>query len=98
VVHTSLEAADAFTSFLRREGMDDERYKILLEEGDPFATIRNTVRRRNPDLLVIGTRGHTGLKRILLGSVADEALRQIECDVLAVPPEQASIARSADIG
>jgi hypothetical protein len=38
------------------------------------------------DLVVVGTRGLTGLKRILLGSVTDEVLRGIECDVLAVPP------------
>lgn len=86
VAHTALEAATELTSFLRRERIDDERYEILLEEGDPFETIRDAVKRRNPDLLVIGTRGHTGLKRILLGSVANDALRQIECDVLAVPP------------
>jgi nucleotide-binding universal stress UspA family protein len=97
VVHTALEAAGEVTSFLKREGMDDERYEILLEEGDPFGTIKDAVKRRNPNLLVIGTRGHTGLKRILLGSVADEALRQIECDVLAVPPDQALIAPSSDI-
>jgi hypothetical protein len=34
------------------------------------------------------------LKRLLLGSVADEALRQVECDVLAVPPEQVSISKA----
>lgn len=91
VVHTALEAAGEVTSFLRREGLNDDRYEIILEEGDPFGTIRDVVKRQNPDLLVIGTRGHTGLKRILLGSVADEVLRQVECDVLAVPPEQALI-------
>jgi universal stress protein E len=89
VVHTAVEVGSELRAFLDREELDNERYQIILEEGDPFATIRDSVRRRNPDLLVIGTRGHGGLKRLLLGSVADEILRQVECDVLAVPPESA---------
>jgi nucleotide-binding universal stress UspA family protein len=44
------------------------------------------VERSRPHLLVIGTRGHTGFKRLLLGSVAERALNEIECDILAVPP------------
>jgi nucleotide-binding universal stress UspA family protein len=95
VVHTAVEVAGELTSFLDREDLNDERYEIILEEGDPFGTIKDSVRRHNPDLLVIGTRGHTGLKRLLLGSVADEVLRQIECDVLAVPPEQISISTAS---
>jgi universal stress protein E len=95
VVHTAAEVASELTSFLDQEGLNDERYEITLEEGDPFGTIKDSVKRQNPDLLVIGTRGHTGLKRLLLGSVADEVLRQVECDVLAVPPEQVSVSKAS---
>jgi nucleotide-binding universal stress UspA family protein len=90
VLHTAVEAASELTSFLNREHLDEDRYEIVLKEGDPFGAIKESVRHQNPDLLVIGTRGHTGLKRLFLGSVADEVFRQVECDVLAVPPEQAS--------
>ena len=44
------------------------------------------VERSRPHLLVIGTRGHTGFKRLLLGSVAERVISEIECDILAVPP------------
>jgi nucleotide-binding universal stress UspA family protein len=57
---------------------------LLIEEGDPVGVIARIVARLDADLVVIGTRGHTGLKRALLGSVADAALRTLECDVLAV--------------
>lgn len=86
VGQTSIEAAGALASFLIREGLHAPKNRIILEEGDPFGTILHAVEQRRPDLLIIGTRGHTGLKRILLGSVADEVLRQVECDVLAIPP------------
>lgn len=36
------------------------------------------------DLVVVGTRGHTGLKHVLLGSVAERTLRHAPCSVLTV--------------
>jgi nucleotide-binding universal stress UspA family protein len=36
------------------------------------------------DLVVMGTRGHTGLKHVLLGSVAERTLRLAPCSVLIV--------------
>lgn len=42
------------------------------------------VKRLRPDLLVIGTRSRKGVMRALLGSVAEDLLRNPPCDVLAV--------------
>jgi universal stress protein E len=39
------------------------------------------------DLLVLGTRGRTNLRDLLLGSSAERALRESKCSVLAVKPE-----------
>jgi universal stress protein A len=36
------------------------------------------------DLIIMGTRGHTGLKHIVLGSVAERTLRIAPCSVLTV--------------
>jgi nucleotide-binding universal stress UspA family protein len=36
------------------------------------------------DLIIMGTRGHTGLKHVLLGSVAERTLRHAPCSVLTV--------------
>jgi nucleotide-binding universal stress UspA family protein len=79
------EARTRLADFMRREGLNDRSYEIVLDEGSPFGAISRTVASRNPDLLVIGTSGRTGLKLQLLGSVADEILRRVDCDVLVVP-------------
>jgi nucleotide-binding universal stress UspA family protein len=40
------------------------------------------------DLIVIGSRGFGGLKRALLGNVADSVVRHAHCPVLVVRPPQ----------
>src|SRR5262249_54311836 len=39
----------------------------------------------NPDLIIMGTHGRTGLGRLLLGSVADQVMRRANAPVLLVP-------------
>jgi nucleotide-binding universal stress UspA family protein len=39
------------------------------------------------DLVVLGTHGHTGLARVLLGSIAESVVRRAPCSVLVVRPD-----------
>jgi universal stress protein E len=71
--------------WLERETRDPARYDILLEQARPDAGIRVAADRLDPDLLVLGTRGHGPLRRALLGSVANQMLTTATCDVLIVP-------------
>lgn len=56
-------------------------------DGDVVSAIYAQVLERRTQLLVLGTRGLTGLKRIALGSVANALVRVAPCSVLVVPPE-----------
>ena len=38
------------------------------------------------DLIVIGTHGHTGIKHLLLGSIAERVVQHAPCPVLTVKP------------
>jgi nucleotide-binding universal stress UspA family protein len=53
--------------------------------GSVAHAIQETAREVAADLVVVGTRGHAGVTRFLLGSVAAEVLRSADRDVLAVP-------------
>jgi nucleotide-binding universal stress UspA family protein len=46
---------------------------------------------RNAQLLVIGTREHRGMERLLVGSVSHYCLSHAECPIVAVPATKASL-------
>ena len=58
----------------------------LIKEGDIQSNLQAAIAKNNTDLVVIGTRGRTGLGKLLLGSVAEEIFRTVECPVLTVGP------------
>ncbi len=53
--------------------------------GKPHEFIVDEAKKRDIDLIVLGTHGHSGLKRVLLGSVAQNVLGHAPCPVLVVP-------------
>jgi nucleotide-binding universal stress UspA family protein len=50
--------------------------------GDPAATIVELATAEAVDLIVMGTHGRTGLRRLLMGSVAEAVIRAAPCPVL----------------
>lgn len=56
----------------------------VVMEGWPPEEIVKLARKRRADLIVIGIHGRTGLKKLLLGSVAERVLVLAPCPVLAV--------------
>ncbi len=56
--------------------------------GDPPAEIVRFVERSGCDLIVMGTHGRSGLRRLVLGSVAESVVRHAPCSVLVVRPPQ----------
>jgi nucleotide-binding universal stress UspA family protein len=56
--------------------------------GDPSDVILEAARRENIDLIVMGTQGLGGLRKVILGSTAERVLRRTHTPVLAVPPHE----------
>jgi nucleotide-binding universal stress UspA family protein len=75
------ENLDRAAEPLRKRGLAVE---TVVREGYPATAIEEEARDRHVDLVVIGTRGHSGLKHLLLGSVAERVVQKAPCPVLAV--------------
>ncbi|OPL10391.1 MAG: hypothetical protein AVO34_10940 [Firmicutes bacterium ML8_F2] len=59
--------------------------KPILKQGHPAETIVDVASENNFDMIVLGSRGFGGLKKILLGSVSNAVLQEAKsCSVLTV--------------
>lgn len=65
--------------------------RLHVAEGDPASRLLGLTKTINPDLIIMGTRGRTGLERFLRGSVAETLARLSPVPVLALR-EQAGVA------
>src|SRR6188472_2667183 len=66
--------------------LTDSRFETAIIEAETSAasTIVDYAESKNVDLLIIGSRGRTGLKKMLVGSTATEVLKYAHCPVLVV--------------
>lgn len=78
-------ARGELAAFLRKVKLTPQQRIVALTDSDAAAVIRRCARDTQADLIVVGTRGRSGIEGILLGSVAAAVLRDAEFDVLAVP-------------
>jgi len=61
-------------------------HEVVIGEGNIWEVVSGLIKEKEIDLVVLGTRGRTGLGRAILGSVAEQILRQSPCPVLTVGP------------
>lgn len=87
--HAARELPKLLDEALGRAGVrpaDGPSWKIHVRFGSPRIVVENAMKKAQPDLLVLGTRGHSGAAYVFLGTVAGDLLRAATCDVLLVPP------------
>jgi len=59
-------------------------YKVAYRQGKPFAEIIKFAQDEGIDMIVMGTRGRTGIESVLLGSTAEKVLRKSPVPVFVV--------------
>lgn len=79
------QAQKHLAKIAERESKPGVRMPSFVRQGKPFHEIVALARDQKMDLIVIATRGRTGLKRIVLGSTAERVVRHAPCPVLTVP-------------
>ena len=76
---TADEVARTTADRLSRAGLSAD---TSVRQGDPAAEVLAAADDWSADLIMIGTRGQTGLTRLLHGSVARKVLEHARCSVL----------------
>ena len=78
------EAEQQLASHCQQIRKHDVEVEALVREGYPATIIVEEAESHESDLIVIGTHGHTGLKHLLLGSIAERVVQKAPCPVLTV--------------
>lgn len=81
------EREEQMTALARDKARAGLRIETRVLEGTPFNELIKAAREENADILIMGTRGLTGIKHILIGSTAEKVVRKAPCPVLVLKPE-----------
>ena len=76
--------SDQIAAFLTRVNFDGVPVDTSAVAGYCPAAINEAAAKHGADLIIISTHGRTGLRRALIGSVAEGTVRQAACPVLVV--------------
>jgi nucleotide-binding universal stress UspA family protein len=66
--------------------MEITRHEEIVSTGPTVEVLLETAETKGIDLVVLGSHGRGGLKKVVLGSVAEAAVRGLHCPVLIVGP------------
>lgn len=67
--------------------LPEDKVTIDTRMGAPFSEIIQFAEAKDIDLIVLGTHGRTGLRNLIMGSVAERVVSKSPCPVLTVRPE-----------
>jgi nucleotide-binding universal stress UspA family protein len=83
----SIQGLKQMVSRIRKRFPEKKGLRIhtLSKLGYPTEAIADVVKQEKPDMVVMGTRGATGLQEMLLGSHAASAVKDLNCPVLVIP-------------
>ncbi|MEL6445597.1 MAG: universal stress protein [Bacteroidota bacterium] len=87
-------ALDRLVSELRASGVNAYAH---VDVGFAATSLADIAAERNAELIVMASHGLTGLKRLLLGSVAENTVRLASCPVLVVKPFGKSLLHARDL-
>ena len=87
---------DADTQLKELTGDQPIPWEPLISVGKPADEISRAVAEKDIDLVITATRGRSGLKRIILGSVTERLMRTLACPLLVVNSPEHKFVSTAD--
>ena len=86
VVSSAQTQADRLIASHKQAG---RQLHVELVQGPPASVVTHAAERSGHDVIAVGTHGHRGFRRLLLGSVAESVVSHAPCSVLVVHGEHA---------
>jgi len=86
------DAESALKAMQTSAFLSDIPHTATVERGDVWEVLASLVEEKKIDLIVVGTHGRRGLKKLVLGSTAEQIFRQARCPVLTIGPHITSLA------
>ncbi len=74
-------------TFERCQAAGEVQFFVHARIGQPAEEILGLASDVSADFVILGSHGHTGVKRLLLGSVSERVVREAECPVLVARPK-----------
>lgn len=79
------EAQNQMEKLIRKKKLKPGTFRsVIVRRGDPARVIANQANKARASMIIMGSHGRTGLKRLVLGSVAERTLRYARCPVLII--------------
>ena len=82
------EVGEEVDEWLRQEGVDPADVDCRVLAGRAAIELSDWAEETDADLLVVGSHGRRGFRRLLVGSVAEEVVRRCRRPVLTVRPQE----------
>lgn len=83
-----IAAKDHLDRIRKMAARDNVECEVIVRRTDkPYKAIVEEAGKRNADVIVMGRRGRTGLKKVLMGSVTAKVIGYSPCKVLVVPKD-----------
>jgi nucleotide-binding universal stress UspA family protein len=83
------DAEKSMTKLGKTTGLKALPHESIIRTGDSWDVISEVLLDKYIDLIVMGTHGRGGIKKLILGSTAEKIIRHAPCPVLTVGPHVA---------
>lgn len=85
------DAESALNAMQSGAYLNDIAHTATVERGEVWEVLASIVEEKKIDLIVLGTHGRRGLKKLVLGSTAEQVFRHAQCPVLTIGPHTTNL-------
>ncbi len=78
------QTQENLTKFSEQHQYDGVEFSTMIEMGGAYASISKVIAENNTDLIVMGTKGASGLEEVLIGSNTEKVVRYAACPVITI--------------